>query len=117
VAAARRTRQVIERREFPRYPALGLTAQINGQVFVIQDISMGGLRLCGSGTVPEGGIDFIICPAGGEPSVDGIKATAVVVARYGDKVALKFDKPSMPLLKLVVRQASASLGVEPFLVK
>jgi hypothetical protein len=106
-----------ERRQFPRFPAVNLTAEIDGRIFEVKDISMGGIRLSAVGLPPGTSLTFTLCPCDGASSAPAVKASGVLVGQYGDSAALKFQRPTMPLLKLVCRQAAVNLGVEPFLVK
>jgi hypothetical protein len=110
---------VKERRLFPRYPAVNLLIDIDGQMFQVEDISLGGLRLNGRANVRSGFLSFTLCPheSGDSDRKKAVRGRATVVGSYDNATALKFDRASMPLMKLVVRQASNELGVEPYAVK
>jgi hypothetical protein len=108
-----------ERRLFPRYSAANLVVDIDGVVYEVDDISLGGLRIQGKLEGGRRSVAFLLCPqALGE--IDrgrGVRGRALVRAHYDNATALEFDGATLPLLKLVVRQASLELGVEPFALK
>jgi len=108
-----------ERRLFSRYPAVNLMAEIDGQLFDVADISLGGLRLRGQENAERTALTFLLCPHdfGTFDRKQGVEVSANVVGCYGDTTALKFNRATMPLMKLVLRQASLELGVEPYVVK
>jgi hypothetical protein len=112
-------RKVEERRLFPRYPAVSLVVDIAGQLYEVEDISLGGLRLRGRIEIQERSVPFLLCP-NGPGEVDrkhGVRGQGIVVAHHGDSTALEFDGATLPLLKMVVRQASLELGIEPYALK
>ena len=112
-------RKIKERRLFQRFPAGNLIAEIDGKLYDVEDISLGGLRLSGRAKSEERSLTFVLRPRDvpGEADNKGVQAKATVVACYDDATALKFENATMPLMKLVVQQASLELGVEPYAVK
>ncbi|HXP98217.1 MAG TPA: hypothetical protein VN809_16000 [Telmatospirillum sp.] len=111
--------KVKERRFFARYPAVNLMIEIDGQMFEVEDISLGGLRLNGRANVRNSFFSFTLCPreSGAINRKAAVRGEAAVVALYDNAMALKFERANMPLMKLVVRQAANELGVEPYAVK
>lgn len=103
-----------ERRLFPRYPGSDLRVEIGGRQFDVSDISLVAVRVKGLTMARGEAVTFFLYPAGGGARV---QATGRLIARYPDAVALRFDCPTMALMKLVVWQAGLKLGVEPYLVK
>lgn len=112
--------EINERRLFPRYPAVNLVAEIDGQLFDVTDISLGGLRFLGQAAAKEQGLlTFLLRPRdmGDSEGNLGVQVSAKVVGHDDDTTAVKFNRATMSLMKLVVRQASLELGVEPYAVK
>jgi hypothetical protein len=112
-------RKVTERRLFPRYPAVDMVVEIDGRVYEVEDISLGGLRIRGLIELRERSFPFLLCRRNlGEVDRNkGVRGRGVFVGHYGDRTALEFDGATLPLLKMVVRQASLELGIEPYAVK
>ena len=114
-----------ERRKFPRYSAVNLMADIDGQMFAVTDISLGGLRLAGDiGETFEDGesrrtLTFSLRLMADDQTgeAQAVRANGLVVGRYDDATAIKFQSATMPLMKIVVRHASLELGVEPYFLK
>ena len=109
-------RRTTDRRLFARYSASGLTAEVNGTVLAVKDISLGGMRLAGRVGTPSSRITFIIACVDGNGDVP-ITASGLVLRHGQTSTAIAFQGATLPLMKLVVRQASRHLGVDPYMVK
>jgi hypothetical protein len=109
-----------DRRLFSRYSAANLRAEIDGRLFEVKDISLGGIRLSQLPDSSELALSFFLCPcqSGVLDRRQGVMVQGAVVAHYDDATtALEFKRATMPLMKLVVQQAALELGVEPYAVK
>lgn len=105
-----------ERRLFSRYPAVNLLAEIDGRLFDVTDISLEGVRVKGLTRLSGKSLTFFLYSAGAGHK-HKVRATGTLAVRYRDAVALRFEHPTMSLMKLVMQQVSLELGVEPYAVK
>jgi hypothetical protein len=109
-------RRTTDRRLFARYSASGLTAEVNGTVLAVKDISLGGMRLDGLVGNPSSLITFVISCTDSDGDTP-ITASGLVLRHGHTSTAIAFQSATLPLMKLVVRQASRQLGVDPYMVK
>lgn len=106
-----------DRRQYPRYPARNLLADVGGGIFEVETISLTAAWIRGRPELaePRCHLTFLPDEADGLPPV--LEIMAHMVRQDGSGSVFRFDRVSMPLMRLVLRQASRQLGVEPYLVK
>lgn len=111
--------QIDDRRLFPRFPAADLMANIGGKLVEVEDISLGGLRVHAVMDIAQPPVTLTLYPRVGDKLLlnEGVTASGVWVGCYGQSMGLRFVRTTMPLSKLVLRQAAKLLGVEPYLLK
>ncbi|MDR3438247.1 hypothetical protein [Telmatospirillum sp.] len=97
-----------------------MTAEVGGVIHPVRDISLGGMRLEGIVSEPCSVITFVLfaaVDADGADKEKTIVATGLVLRHHRNSTAIAFQNATMPLMKMVVRQAARQLGIEPYLVK
>lgn len=97
---------VQDRRRFPRVH-VGLVANIGGRLVDVVDVSAKGMTLARAFDPVPGPMPFILYPAEGH-RLDlnhGVRGHAVLTHQEPDRVGVRFDPPSMDLVKLVVDRA------------
>jgi hypothetical protein len=101
-----------ERRRFPRHPAPTLMARIDGKDYLVQDISLEGMRLadCRPGRTT---VEVLLHRGSDTPVEDRISLTAHIVEQTDDHCAFGFERSDLGLLKLVCTQVSINLGNDP----
>lgn len=106
-----------ERRLFPRYSATGLSIRVNGEDHPVVDISLGGLLVNALVGTPRKRLSFALAADDGGDGDGPVPVIGMVVRQTGDTTAIAFQNATLPLLQMVVRQASRQLGVDPYLLK
>ncbi|HVI50268.1 MAG TPA: PilZ domain-containing protein [Candidatus Sulfotelmatobacter sp.] len=109
-----------DRRHFTRASEVELVVNINGRLVEVLDISLSGIRI-GNGFPLQGDkVGFTIIPRVGQ-RLDvnrSIRASGQVIRIDGDEhsVAIRFERVSYSLAKMIVAAVSQRLGVKPFLL-
>lgn len=108
---------VEDRRRYPRYPVKNLFADVEGEMFEVENISLIAVWLKGQPelTGPRTMVTFLPEEADGLPPAIEVPATMLRQDERG--TFLRFERATMPLMRLVLQQASRHLGVAAYLVK
>jgi len=110
-----------DRRRYARVNDCGLSANINGRLVEVLDISLSGVRV--EAGFPDKGenVKFTLIPrTDRQLFVNQSMAVSGRIVRTitsPEAVAIRFDRVSYSLAKLIIGVVAARTGVEPFLFK
>lgn len=103
-----------DRRHNLRYSGAGLVVDVGGVSLPVVDVSMGGLALHGLERQLGERFRLVLARSGGTGAV---AAECEVTAVSATSLHLRFLRPTLPLLQLIISHIALATGVAPHLLK